>query len=167
MTNITTRATAATGATVKGAPLTNAEIDANLIALNAGKVEVDENTQALSELLWHLAYSVNFATLTWNELLRYVGVYTTKFAALDAQNSTQATENTAIEAWISQLAAGVLGAIEIAGLTGSLAASCARLVSAPASASAAGTKGEFAYDSSYIYVCTANNTWKRAALSTW
>ena len=37
----------------------------------------------------------------------------------------------------------------------------------PASATAAGTAGEIAWDASYIYVCTATNTWKRAALSTW
>jgi len=37
----------------------------------------------------------------------------------------------------------------------------------PASATAAGTTGEIAWDGSYIYVCTATNTWKRAALSTW
>ena len=37
----------------------------------------------------------------------------------------------------------------------------------PASASATGTAGEICWDTSYIYVCTATNTWKRAALSTW
>jgi len=37
----------------------------------------------------------------------------------------------------------------------------------PASASATGSQGEIAWDSDYIYVCTATNTWKRAALSTW
>ena len=37
----------------------------------------------------------------------------------------------------------------------------------PASASAAGTQGEIAWDSDYIYVCIATNTWKRVALSTW
>jgi hypothetical protein len=37
----------------------------------------------------------------------------------------------------------------------------------PASASAAGTAGEVCWDASYIYVCTATNTWKRAALSSW
>ena len=36
----------------------------------------------------------------------------------------------------------------------------------PASSSASGTKGEFAYDTNYIYVCVATNTWKRVALST-
>ena len=37
----------------------------------------------------------------------------------------------------------------------------------PASASDTGTAGEICWDSSYIYVCTATDTWKRATLSTW
>lgn len=37
----------------------------------------------------------------------------------------------------------------------------------PSSASDTGTTGEICWDASYIYVCTATNTWKRAALSTW
>lgn len=37
----------------------------------------------------------------------------------------------------------------------------------PASAAATGNAGEICWDASYIYVCTAANTWKRAALSTW
>lgn len=37
----------------------------------------------------------------------------------------------------------------------------------PASASDTGTAGEVCWDTNYIYVCTATNTWKRAALSTW
>lgn len=38
---------------------------------------------------------------------------------------------------------------------------------APASATSTGTKGQVAYDSSFIYICTATNTWKRVAISTW
>lgn len=38
---------------------------------------------------------------------------------------------------------------------------------APGSAGAAGTPGQIAWDSGYIYVCVAANTWKRAALATW
>lgn len=38
---------------------------------------------------------------------------------------------------------------------------------APATASSAGTAGDVAWDSGFLYVCTATNTWKRAALSTW
>lgn len=37
----------------------------------------------------------------------------------------------------------------------------------PASAGAAGTAGDIAWDASYIYVCTAASTWKRAAIATW
>jgi len=38
---------------------------------------------------------------------------------------------------------------------------------APASASANGTAGDIRYDSNYVYICVATNTWKRAALATW
>jgi len=37
----------------------------------------------------------------------------------------------------------------------------------PASAAATGTAGMIAWDTSYIYVCTAANTWRRATLNTW
>ena len=37
----------------------------------------------------------------------------------------------------------------------------------PASAAASGTAGDIAWDASYIYVCTATNTWKRATLASW
>ena len=38
---------------------------------------------------------------------------------------------------------------------------------APASATSTGTAGEIKWDSNYIYVCVATNTWKRVAISTW
>jgi hypothetical protein len=37
----------------------------------------------------------------------------------------------------------------------------------PASASAIGNAGEICWDSSYVYVCVATDTWKRSELSTW
>ena len=37
----------------------------------------------------------------------------------------------------------------------------------PATKSAAGTAGDIAWDTDYIYVAIANNTWKRVAISTW
>ena len=42
-----------------------------------------------------------------------------------------------------------------------------RTAKTPASAGAAGNAGEICWDASYIYVCTATNTWCRAALTTW
>ena len=37
----------------------------------------------------------------------------------------------------------------------------------PASAAAPGTAGDICWDSSYIYVCVATDTWKRVAIATW
>jgi hypothetical protein len=45
MSSITTRATSGTGATVKGAPLTNAEIDTNFININSDKLEITDTTE--------------------------------------------------------------------------------------------------------------------------
>jgi hypothetical protein len=35
----------------------------------------------------------------------------------------------------------------------------------PATATSTGTLGQLAYDTNYIYLCVATNTWKRAAIS--
>lgn len=40
-------------------------------------------------------------------------------------------------------------------------------VAAPASATATGTAGQVAYDASYLYLCTATDTWRRIAHATW
>jgi hypothetical protein len=40
-------------------------------------------------------------------------------------------------------------------------------VAVPATAGATGVVGQWAADSSWLYVCTASNTWVRAALATW
>lgn len=42
-THVTTRQTTAAGATNKGAPLTNDELDANFVNLNQGKLDVGNN----------------------------------------------------------------------------------------------------------------------------
>lgn len=39
--------------------------------------------------------------------------------------------------------------------------------STPASSTTACTAGTISWDSSYVYVCVATNTWKRSAISTW
>ena len=38
---------------------------------------------------------------------------------------------------------------------------------APVTASSTGTVGDIRYDSSYVYICIATDTWKRAAIATW
>jgi len=37
----------------------------------------------------------------------------------------------------------------------------------PSSATDTGTAGDICWDASYVYVCTATDTWKRSAISTW
>lgn len=37
----------------------------------------------------------------------------------------------------------------------------------PATATSPGTAGEIAWDSDYVYVCVATDTWKRSPLSSW
>lgn len=37
----------------------------------------------------------------------------------------------------------------------------------PATATSTGTVGSIAYDTNYVYICTATNVWRRAALATW
>ena len=54
-------------------------------------------------------------------------------------------------------------------VTGTLSATGLLTVggSTPASAAASGTAGTITWDASYIYVCTATNTWKRVGIATW
>lgn len=40
-------------------------------------------------------------------------------------------------------------------------------IAAPAAATDPGVAGDIRFDSGYVYVCVAADTWKRAALSTW
>lgn len=42
-----------------------------------------------------------------------------------------------------------------------------RTAKTPASSGAAGNQGDICWDASYIYVCTATNTWERAAIAVW
>lgn len=49
MTTVTTRQTTAAGATNKGAPLTNDELDANFVNLNANKSEKSANLSDLTD----------------------------------------------------------------------------------------------------------------------
>ena len=42
----------------------------------------------------------------------------------------------------------------------------AQMVPTPATDTSIGVPGQFAYDTSYLYICIAPNTWKRTAIST-
>jgi hypothetical protein len=42
-----------------------------------------------------------------------------------------------------------------------------RTAKTPASATATGNQGDICWDASFVYICTATNTWRRAAHATW
>lgn len=42
-----------------------------------------------------------------------------------------------------------------------------RTAKTPASAGAAGNQGDWCWDANFIYVCTATNSWERAAIAAW
>lgn len=42
-----------------------------------------------------------------------------------------------------------------------------RTAKTPASATATGNQGDFCWDSSYLYICTATDTWRRVAHASW
>jgi hypothetical protein len=62
---------------------------------------------------------------------------------------------------------GVTGAATFLSSVTATSYNLSALNTAPASATATGTLGEIRIDASFIYVCTATNTWKRAAITTW
>ena len=55
--------------------------------------------------------------------------------------------------------------------TGNITATAGDLVitapTTPASASATGTIGTIAWDTGFLYVCTATDTWERVAVASW
>lgn len=59
---------------------------------------------------------------------------------------------------------GPTGATGATGTTGSIGITGP---TTPASSSAAGVAGTVVWDSGFIYVCVATNTWKRVAIATW
>jgi hypothetical protein len=67
--------------------------------------------------------------------------------------TTAATVTTAAQPTITSL--GTLTSLTIAA------------AAAPSAASDPGNIGEIAWDTGYIYVCTAANTWERVAIATW
>lgn len=85
-------------------------------------------------------------------------------------SSTTSSMGTA-DSSFSRLGPGLvgLGNGTIGNSSGTLVANGLRMPSptVPATAGAAGTAGDIAWDSGFVYVCVATNTWKRVAISPW
>jgi hypothetical protein len=84
-----------------------------------------------------------------------IGTFNANPLVLGTNNTAALTINATTQA------ATFAGAVTIAGTV------IHTLSATPASASATGTVGTMSWDASYIYICTAANTWKRVAIATW
>ncbi len=89
-----------------------------------------------------------------------------------AQNNAETGSNAGSDLWLaafSDSGAYLFTPIVISRATGVMTLSANPILpqTTPASSSAACTAGQIAVDASYVYVCTAANTWKRAALASW
>lgn len=104
------------------------------------------------------------ASLTW-------APSTTLTASPDLSLSRGAANNLYVGTGAAGNAGGTITAATFVGaLTGNASTATAFSTAAsgtPASATAACTTGAVKFDASYVYVCHATNTWKRAAVATW
>jgi hypothetical protein len=91
-----------------------------------------------------------------SERIRFTGINDEALLYLNENSNVEIYYDAALKFETTATGTKTTGQMDIAALN-----------TAPASASAAGTLGEIRYTADYIYVCTATNTWKRTALSTW
>ena len=90
----------------------------------------------------------------------------TKFAALTGPGNISGADGTYV-AWSLPNTAGNVGEYLTTDGAGTMQFATAVSSTAPGSNSATGQAGQIAFDSSYVYVCIASNTWKRVAIATW
>lgn len=125
-------------------------------------------------------YSVSFANIA-----SYVSNAVTSFTSITTANvvSTNATITTASVTTLSATTLSVSGTINGGALTtylasppaiGGTTANTGKFTTlavtspvVPTANNSAGTAGTVAWDSGFIYVCVATNTWRRASISSW
>jgi len=91
-----------------------------------------------------------------SERIRFQGINGEPLLYLNENSNVEMYYDNALKIETTSTGTLTTGQMNLAGLN-----------TAPASAAAAGVLGEIRYTADYIYVCTATNTWKRSALSTW
>lgn len=136
------------------------ELTATELDLGRGRQHVEEFKDIVKFLKDVVAVKINTVITTVNSLVS--GLTASVAAAITAADIPGAA-TTAVGAAVT--AADVPGVIDAA-----LAAKDIGVwVAAPAAANSTGVKGQMATDGTYIYKCTATDTWERAALAfaTW
>jgi len=103
------------------------------------------------------------------------GVNNTFIGSAAADNVTTGTNNIIIGYNVNPSAADATYELDIGGaIKGNLSTKDIEIIGsldiksdAPAAANSTGTAGTITWDADYIYICTATDTWKRVAISTW
>jgi len=85
-----------------------------------------------------------------------------KYNVVDAANLFVIGNGTSATARSNALSVDALGNLVVGGTTLRISST-----KTPASATDTGSAGMLAWDANYIYVCTATDTWKRMAITTW
>jgi hypothetical protein len=120
-----------------------------------GKVIKDSNV-----LLSSLATTANLSDYVPKSLF---DANTIIYATTD---NTPAALTVNASTFVGRKASGDISAMTVAEVKTLLETMPITWVTAPASKTATGAAGQAAYDTNYLYVCTATNTWKRSPIAT-
>jgi len=102
----------------------------------------------------------------WRVIPHSTGTYSLKFTTTATTELTLPTSGTLVNSAVTTLSSlTTIGTLT--GLDVNADLIRVRTSKTPDSAGATGNAGEIAWDASYIYICTATNTWKRVAIATW
>lgn len=107
----------------------------------------------------HSVVTVDSASPSSSLTVASTGAVSTPYALTSTGNLTVGSSKLVVTA----SSGAVVSASTITGTQFKLSA----LNTAPSAANATGTLGEIRIVDGYIYICTATNTWKRVAITTW
>ncbi len=137
---------------------TKAQFGTSLKVSDATRASLTMSSGTRSLLFESYAADINYLTSNGADFgifaaaSKAINFYPNATLAMKLQSSGNVTIGTGTDDTVNKLQ--VNGGVSIAG-------------TAPASAAATGAVGSIRWDSGFIYVCTAANTWKRVAIATW
>jgi hypothetical protein len=134
---------------------TGKSISANTLNMQTGTIGVKDINVSNTVIFSNSAYAIFNSSDN-----------STKFAALAGPSNIAGANGTYV-AWALPATAGNVGEYLTSNGGGQMQWVTAVSSSAPGSAGAIGQAGTLAYDSGYLYICVAANTWKRVAVATW
>jgi hypothetical protein len=108
----------------------------------------------------------NFATLGENNY-RFKTLYLNSFVISDSGIIPEQTNIADLGSDTKRIRTGYFNALDLSTSPKIGSGEAAVIVQPPTTSTSNGTKGQIAYDSSYIYLCVSANTWMRSPLSSW